>query len=468
MAVAVVIILVLIVIGLIIYNLNIHKKIQAFNNINQRINNLSIVQDFMNTIGEYSTVDEKIKKINDILIEKYEIKYSTIVVFDGAQYIIKASNVDKKHWDSLKALQEVDMFKDSIATATPKYVTVNKESEKLPYQQMEFGRAKSAIFFPLYIDNVYIGYWIIESGTPHDFDNVDITILDVVKENIVAVLKTVVHQKTLEAIVRTDLFTGLKSEEYLYGEGKKIIDKYTISTVCMFKITNLPQINEQNSRKLGDKVLTKVSEIFSRNMSKEYIFVRYMGPKFAIVFSGVELNGVAEFLNDIKEKIEKTAISLQEKVDIDEPEDGKKTKKTKKKNKEEVYPRLNFAISTYYKGTGLEEVLKKLENYLDNADINESDINNIYKVRRKLMEFDKTMNFKVERENNIKTKEILKEVYEALVEKGYNPINQIVGYILSGDPTYITSHNDARNKIRSIERDELLEKLVQEYIGLGE
>lgn len=62
MAVAVVIILVLIVIGLIIYNLNIHKKIQAFNNINQRINNLSIVQDFMNTIGEYSTVDEKIKK----------------------------------------------------------------------------------------------------------------------------------------------------------------------------------------------------------------------------------------------------------------------------------------------------------------------------------------------------------------------------------------------------------------------
>lgn len=77
------------------------------------------------------------------------------------------------------------------------------------------------------------------------------------------------------------------------------------------------------------------------------------------------------------------------------------------------------------------------------------------------MEFDKTMNFKVERENNIKTKEILKEVYEALVEKGYNPINQIVGYILSGDPTYITSHNDARNKIRSIERDELLENLYK-------
>ena len=82
------------------------------------------------------------------------------------------------------------------------------------------------------------------------------------------------------------------------------------------------------------------------------------------------------------------------------------------------------------------------------------------------MDFDKTMNFKFETDKNINAQEILKEVYEALVEKGYNPINQIVGYILSGDPTYITSHNDARNKIRRIERDELLEKMVKNYIGL--
>ena len=76
------------------------------------------------------------------------------------------------------------------------------------------------------------------------------------------------------------------------------------------------------------------------------------------------------------------------------------------------------------------------------------------------MDFDKTMSFKVERDSNLETKEIMKKVYQALVEKGYNPINQMVGYILSGDPTYITSHNDAR--------DELLEKMVKNYIGLDE
>ena len=72
------------------------------------------------------------------------------------------------------------------------------------------------------------------------------------------------------------------------------------------------------------------------------------------------------------------------------------------------------------------------------------------------MDFDKTMSFKVEKDSSLETRELMKKVYEALVEKGYNPINQIVGYILSGDPTYITSHNDARNLIRKVERDELL------------
>ena len=84
------------------------------------------------------------------------------------------------------------------------------------------------------------------------------------------------------------------------------------------------------------------------------------------------------------------------------------------------------------------------------------------------MENENTIFFKVEKEKKANSKQVLKQVYEALVEKGYNPINQIVGYILSGDPTYITSYNDARNKIRCIERDELLEKLVKYYIGIDE
>ena len=371
-------ILVAIVIGLLIYNVQIHRKIQEFNSLQRQANNLRVLQDFLSTIGETSSVDDKIKKINDILIEKYEIKYSTIVVFDGAEYQIKATNVDQKHWETLRNLQDVPIFKDSIATATPKYITINNENEKLPYQTMEFARAKSAIFFPIYEDNVYIGYWIIESGIAHDFDNIDTTIFEVVKDNIVAVLKTVVHQKTLEAIVRKDLFTGLYSEEYLYGEGKKTIDQYTTSAVCMFRIANIEEINDKYSRKLGNQVIIETSDFIRKNISNEYIFIRYMGPKFVIVFSGVTTDSVIDFITNIKSNAEQMNISLEENfqtVDLDD--EGKNEKNSKKKKIQQVNAKLNFVITTYYKGTGMEEVLKKLEQYLDSCDKNEHSITTI-------------------------------------------------------------------------------------------
>ena len=371
-------ILVAIVIGLLIYNVQIHRKIQEFNSLQRQANNLRVLQDFLSTIGETSSVDDKIKNINDILIEKYEIKYSTIVVFDGAEYQIKATNVDQKHWETLRNLQDVPIFKDSIATATPKYITINSENEKLPYQTMEFARAKSAIFFPIYEDNVYIGYWIIESGIAHDFDNIDTTIFEVVKDNIVAVLKTVVHQKTLEAIVRKDLFTGLYSEEYLYGEGKKTIDQYTTSAVCMFRIANIEEINDKYSRKLGNQVIIDISKYIRKNISNEYIFIRYMGPKFVIVFSGVTTDSVIDFITNIKSNAEQMNISLEENfqtVDLDDEE--KNEKNSKKKKIQQVNAKLNFVITTYYKGTGMEEVLKKLEQYLDSCDKNEHSITTI-------------------------------------------------------------------------------------------
>lgn len=75
-----------------------------------------------------------------------------------------------------------------------------------------------------------------------------------------------------------------------------------------------------------------------------------------------------------------------------------------------------------------------------------------------------TQFFKVDVEQEDSVKKILEEVYDALTEKGYNPVNQIVGYIMSGDPTYITSHKNARSIIMKAERDELVEEMLTEYI----
>ena len=354
--------LVIVIVILLVYNVNINKKIQNLNSVHQKVASLNVLQDFMSTIGEEESVDNKIKKINNILIEKYDIKYSTIVVFDGAEYVIKATNVNEKHWDVLINLQNEDIFKDSITSATPKYVTVNSDSERLPYQKLEFGRAKSAIFFPLYIDNIYIGYWILESGTAHAFDKLDTTILEVVKENILSVLKSVSYQSIVESLQRRDLYSELNNVEYLYGKGRKLVDRYPTYSVSMFDIINIEEINEKAGRKKGNEIITKISEHIRNNISEEYLFVRYMGPKFIIVFSGIEAESVSEFIQEMKTDIESFEIEIE---NLDK----------KKKIKQYISPKLNFVITTYYKGTALEGLNKKLEEYLNDADEEENDIN---------------------------------------------------------------------------------------------
>ena len=365
MIIAIIILLVVIIVALTVYNMSVNKKIDTFTNLNQKVISLNVLQEFMDTISKGESADEKIKKINEILIEKYDIKYSTIVVYNGSEYIIKATNVDSKHWDTLKNLHQEEIFRDSIETATPKYITVESENERLPYQKMEFGRAKSAMFFPLYIDNIYIGYWIIESSAPHDFDKIDTTILEVIKNNIVSVIETVAKQEVIENIVREDEFTGLKSEEYLYGEGKRIIDQYDTSAICMINVINLVDINENLGRHTGNIVIEKVADMIKQNIASEYVCVRYMGPKFVLAFTGIDVEGVNSFITEIKKNIESMQIEQAEE-DIYEDEE-----------QEIVSPKVNIAVTTYYKGTALEGTTKKLEEYIDTCDEKESQINYI-------------------------------------------------------------------------------------------
>ncbi|RDU22454.1 IreB family regulatory phosphoprotein [Anaerosacchariphilus polymeriproducens] len=81
-----------------------------------------------------------------------------------------------------------------------------------------------------------------------------------------------------------------------------------------------------------------------------------------------------------------------------------------------------------------------------------------------MQDLNNTQYFKVQTDTELKVKEVLDVVYKAMKEKGYDPVSQIVGYIMSGDPTYITSHNNARSLIMKAERDELVEELLKEYI----
>ncbi len=81
-----------------------------------------------------------------------------------------------------------------------------------------------------------------------------------------------------------------------------------------------------------------------------------------------------------------------------------------------------------------------------------------------MSELNNTQFFKVQQEQSVQVSDVLEQVYAALTDKGYNAVNQIVGYIMSGDPTYITSHRNARSLIMKVERDELVEEMLKNYI----
>ena len=81
-----------------------------------------------------------------------------------------------------------------------------------------------------------------------------------------------------------------------------------------------------------------------------------------------------------------------------------------------------------------------------------------------MADLQRTQNFSSVQKKQVSVREVLEKVYQALVEKGYNPVNQIVGYIMSGDPTYVTNYGGARTLISKVERDEILEELMKVYI----
>ena len=353
--------LVIVVVVLVVYNISINKRVKNYSNLNQKITSLNILKDFMDVLGEDISSVDKIKKLNNILLDNYQIKYSTIVAFNGAEYEIKASNVNGRHWNVMKDLSSSNIFLDNISNGTSKYLTTNGKDDKLPYLETELDRARSAMFFPLYIDNVYIGYWIIENEQEKAYDNIDTTMLEVVKENIITIIKSMEYQTTIENTLRKDLFTGLYGSEYLFGEGRKKLNEFATSAICMFSIINLPQINEKANRKTGNTVVTKVSELVKENIANEHIFIRYFGNKFIIAFGGIDVDAATNFLINVKSECEKSEIPIEEEEEEEE--------------EEHVTPILNFVITTYYKGTPIEGVVKKLEEYIITADKNESDIN---------------------------------------------------------------------------------------------
>lgn len=339
-----VIILVLVILACFVRNISLIKKIKLYIKANKGVETLNVLQQFMKVMGQDINTSRKINRLNEILYQGYNIQFSSIVVFDGVSYIVKASNVPANEWEYLSTLHNDTEFSESIATANIKYLKTDSENSSLKYSSAMQRNIKSAMFFPLYIENVYIGYWIIESQKEKAFDNLELKDFEIIKSNISLVLQGMSYQDAIESMVMKDKFTGLNSRDYLYAEGRSLLNKHVISSVVLFEITNLENINEELGRESGNMCVTEVSKRVSSQLADTSIFVRYMGPKFAIAFPGSQIEDLANILQNIKHAVE--------------------DEKVKAKGKKYSYPQLNLVAGAYYKGTGLDSLIKRLENRL--------------------------------------------------------------------------------------------------------
>ena len=313
-----------IIIFLLGYNVHTNRNLEQAKKSKKSFSRILALRDIMNISASSKSSKEKMEELNKVLIEKMDIDYSTIVYYNGLEYIIKVTNISDIEISNMENdilyIQNLNIFKEAIDKREFKYITVDKQEEELPYLENRKNIIKSVIFYPMTSKGKYIGYWLIESKKVKAFENVDIQILENLKQAIRNTIEVLSYEEAIETMVRDDKFSELKTMEYLQTEGKMLLEQYNKPQIVMFRIDNLEEINEEFSRNAGNVLITEVTKKIHSITRGDNIFVRYMGPKFIIILDDkknveenkenntddiiIQKNDYMEVLKNIKENVE--------------------------------------------------------------------------------------------------------------------------------------------------------------------
>ena len=274
----IIIIEITIILFLLGYNVHTNRNLEHVKKAKESFSRILVLRDIMNISASNKSSKDKMNELNNILIEKMNVDYSTIVYYNGLEYIIRATNIENIGIDNntkdILNIQNLEIFKESIKNKEFKYITTEKEEEQLPYLESRKNEIKSVIFYPIISGKKYLGYWLIESKKRKAFENVDIQILENLKQSIRNTVEVLSYEEALETMVRDDKFSELKSMEYLQTEGKILLEKHIRPQIVMFRIDNLEEINEQFSRQAGNVLITEVTKKILSITKGDNIFIR--------------------------------------------------------------------------------------------------------------------------------------------------------------------------------------------------
>ncbi|MBR6641582.1 MAG: diguanylate cyclase [Clostridia bacterium] len=262
-----------------------------------------IMQRMFELMASTIPASKKIEELNNIIIEVFNSKSSTISIFDGANYEIKASNVEAMYLDSIKALAEEQDFKNNSAQNISKYM-VAAGGRLLGYKSAMERKIRSAMFSPIYYNGLYLGFWLLEDDAENAYDSISKEELAKLKDHIGVFIENVLSQESIESAYNTDKQTGFYNNLYLYSTVRGQTSKEDNSSLTLIGLSNLPKINEDYGREVGNKLIAKFANLMREVFNDSNIFVRYSGGKFCIVSPGTStetLHPVVErFLTNLK------------------------------------------------------------------------------------------------------------------------------------------------------------------------
>lgn len=316
---------------------------EKYNNVKLKIVDKTI-QDMYDIMGDTLSSDDKIEKLNKVLIKAFKPKYSSIVLYDGNNYNVKATNVEEHFIDSISEVATESIFSQYISKNVSKYI-VTTQDKTLSYKSAIERNIKSVIFSPIYFNSMFLGFWLIEDTKENSFDGISNEDLERFKHNLSLFVENIQIQNTIEIAESTDKQTGYYNNLYLYSDARSKLISHDTSSLSLICLKNIPEINEKYSRNLGNTLIVKVTNAIKDIVSKESILVRYSGLRLLIITPGSNAQIAQPILERVLSKI-RTEVEYvdDEKVSVD----------------------AQILIHTLKKQNNIEKEIQDMVSYIDN------------------------------------------------------------------------------------------------------
>ena len=263
------------------------------------------------------TVKEKFEKLNEVLLETFKSKFSSVVLYDGNSYELKATNIEESLANAICDIASESSFSQNVLSNTSKYI-IAEQSKDLSYKTAIERKIKSAIFSPIYYNNVYLGFWIVEDTKEHAFDLIEESDLKFIKNSINIFIENIKAQITLETAQNTDKQTGFYNNMYLYTNSRNLLNGFDESSACVICLKNIPEINEKYGRNMGNTMILRAANAIREIVSKTSIIIRYTGIRLVIITPGSNAQVTHEIMERVLYKIKNEIEYIEnDKVNVD-------------------------------------------------------------------------------------------------------------------------------------------------------